>query len=117
MHIVILPEEHGISELNDYLFAMLSIDFPFDEEMGCNRVIDWIWGHVSLLGASIWDCFRICLQVTFLFSEKNMNIKKIIGYKLASILYIFQISLNLSYFIAISYMHVYIYALYILSCI
>lgn len=35
--------------------------------MGCNRFIDWIWGHVSILGASFRDCFRICLQVTSVF--------------------------------------------------
>lgn len=35
--------------------------------MGCNRFIDWIWGHVSILGASFRDCFRICLQVNSVF--------------------------------------------------
>lgn len=53
--------------LKKHLFSMLYIGFPFDKEMGCNRFIDWIWGHVSILGASFRDCFRICLQVTSVF--------------------------------------------------
>lgn len=53
--------------LKNHLFSMLYIGFPFDKEMGCNRFIDWIWGHVSILGASFRDCFRICLQVTSVF--------------------------------------------------
>lgn len=53
--------------LKNHLFSMLYIGFPFDKKMGCNRFIDWIWGHVSILGASFRDCFRICLQVTSVF--------------------------------------------------
>lgn len=53
--------------LKNHFFSMLYIGFPFDKEMGCNRFIDWIWGHVSILGASFRDCFRICLQVTSVF--------------------------------------------------